>query len=193
MPEPILKESVAQKVEKHCERLHNDLGNPEPPICLDAIRELLRLDKTFYSLEDPSFLDQVFHKLSIAGQQVISQPTRLLAVWQRWDIKALWIPDTRHILLDNSIVELKKRWAETHEIGHSILPWHKAYLLGDPESSLSVSCRVKIEAEANYAHMRNGKYLMIPLTLRIRFQLMGVRFVAFEGCAVPLNINGTFT
>ena len=151
MPEPILKESVAQKVEKHCERLHNDLGNPEPPICLDAIRELLRLDKTFYSLEDPSFLDQVFHTLSIAGKQVISQPTRLLAVWQQWDIKALWIPDIRHILLDNSIAKLKKRWAETHEIGHSILPWHGEYLHGDPESSLSESCRVKIESEANYA------------------------------------------
>ena len=26
MPEPILKESIAQKVEKRCERLHNDLG-----------------------------------------------------------------------------------------------------------------------------------------------------------------------
>ena len=151
MPEPILKESVAQNVEKHCERLHNDLGNPEPPICLDAIRELLRLDKAFYTLEDPSFLNHVLHKLKIAGKQVLSQPTRLLTVVKERDIKALWIPEQRRILLDGSIVEKKKRWAETHEIGHSILPWHKAYLLGDPESSLSVSCRVKIEAEANYA------------------------------------------
>lgn len=102
MSEPILKESVAQKIEKHCERLHDDLGNPEPPISLDAIRELLRLGKTFYSLEDPSLLDRVIHRLTIAGKQVISQPTRLLAAWQRWDIKALWIPEQRHILFLNS-------------------------------------------------------------------------------------------
>ena len=151
MPEPILNENIARKIEKHCERLHNDLGNPEPPISLDAIRELLRLDKTFYTLKDPSFLNHFLHKLTIAGQQVLTQPTRLLTALQKWDIKALWIPEQRQILLDDSIVAKKKRWAETHEIGHSILPWHEAYLLGDPESSLSVSCSVKIESEANYA------------------------------------------
>jgi len=151
MPELILKGSVEQKIEKHCERLHNDLGNPKPPVCLDAIRDLLRLDKTFYSLEDPSFLDHVFHVFSIAGKQVISQPTRLLAAWQQWNIKTLWIPDVRRILLDDSIVEKKKRWTATHEIGHSILPWHEAYLHGDPEPSLSVSCKVQLESEANYA------------------------------------------
>jgi Zn-dependent peptidase ImmA (M78 family) len=151
MLEPILKESIAQKIEKHCERLHNDLGNPEPPVSLDAIRELLRLDKTFYSLEDPSFLNHFLHKLMIAGKQVLTQPTRLLTALQKWDIKALWIPEKRRILLDDSIAKLKKRWTETHEIGHSIIPWHEEYLHGDPETSLSVSCRVIIEAEANYA------------------------------------------
>jgi hypothetical protein len=151
MPELILKERTEQKIKTHCERLYNDLGNPKLPVCLDAIRELLRLDKTFYSLEDPSLLNRVFHKLSIAGKQVISQPTRLLAAWQQWNIKALWLPDVQRILLDDSIVDKKKRWAETHEIGHSILPWHREYLHGDQEASLSVSCMVQIESEANYA------------------------------------------
>ena len=151
MPEPILKESIARKIEGHTDRLHNDLGNPEPPVSLDAIRELLRLDKTYYSLEDPSLLDRVLHKLTIAGNQVLLQPTRLLTVLQKWDIKALWVPDNRQILLDDAMAEKKKRWAETHEIGHSILPWHEEFLLGDPESSLSESCRVKIESKANYA------------------------------------------
>jgi hypothetical protein len=151
MPELILKESIAQKIEKRCEWLHNELDNPRPPISLDTIRELLQLDKTFYSLEDPGVLDHVFHEFSIAGEPVISHPIRLLAAWQQWDIKALLIPEIRRILLDDSIVKKRQRWIETHEISHSILPWHEAYLHGDPESSLSVSCRVRIESEANYA------------------------------------------
>ena len=27
--------------------------------------------------------------------------------------------------------KLKHRWNEAHEVGHSIIPWHKAYLHGD--------------------------------------------------------------
>ena len=149
--ELVLRKSVSQKIEERSERLHRDLGNPDPPISLDAIRELLSLDKAFYSREDPGLLNKIVHKLKIAGLQVLAQPTRLLTAWQKWDIKALWVPDIRRIILDESIPEKKKRWAETHEIGHSILPWHQEFLQGDPDSTLSVSCNAKIESEANYA------------------------------------------
>ncbi|MDR2409710.1 MAG: ImmA/IrrE family metallo-endopeptidase, partial [Bacteroidales bacterium] len=46
--------------------------------------------------------------------------------------------------------EKKKRWAEAHEIGHSILSWHQVFLHGDPNSTLSIGCKEKIESEANY-------------------------------------------
>jgi hypothetical protein len=52
--------------------------------------------------------------------------------------------------IDNDIHPLKKRWGETHECVHGILPWHKDYLLGDNRYTLTESCREKIEAEANY-------------------------------------------
>ena len=191
MAELILRKSVAQKIENRCERLYNDLGNPEPPIFLDAIRELLRLDKTFYSLEDPSFLDRLLRTLTIAGKQVLSQPTRLLTACREWNLKALWVPDKQLILLDDSIVEKKKRWAETHEIGHSIIPWHQAYLLGDPASSLSLDCKVKIESEANYAA---GQILFPKKTFRETLpEVTTINFKAISKIAKSFGNSTTST
>ncbi len=70
------------------------------------------------------------------------------------DIKALYIPDQKRILLDKSQPELKHRWNEAHEIGHSIIPWHEGAMLGDDEQTLIPSCHEKIENEANYAAAR---------------------------------------
>jgi len=47
--------------------------------------------------------------------------------------------------------QLKLRWGETHEIGHSIIKWHEQYMLGDDKLTLRPVCHAHIEAEANYA------------------------------------------
>ncbi|MDD9993292.1 MAG: ImmA/IrrE family metallo-endopeptidase [Rhodospirillales bacterium] len=61
------------------------------------------------------------------------------------------MPDRRRILLDASLPKLKHRWSEGHEIGHSLLPWHEAIMLGDNSLSLTPACQEEVEAQANFA------------------------------------------
>lgn len=53
------------------------LGNPEPPIDLCVVRDLLKLDHGYYSTTDQSLLRDIFSKLKVAGQQVLLRPTLL--------------------------------------------------------------------------------------------------------------------
>lgn len=128
-----------------------DLGNPEPPLRLEEVRELLRLDKGFYSSTDDSMLNEVAHKLKIAGQQVLARPAILKDAIGKFGLKALLLPDRRRILIDSEVPEVKQRWSEAHEIGHDLIPWHADTMLGDTKSTLTPSCHEHIEAEANYA------------------------------------------
>jgi len=45
----------------------------------------------------------------------------------------------------------KHRWIEAHEISHSVIDWHREFMLGDNALTLSQSCDQVIESEANYA------------------------------------------
>jgi hypothetical protein len=54
-------------------------------------------------------------------------------------------------LIDSETPTLKQRWDETHEIGHSLIPWHEPLMHGDQELTLSLACQEQVEAEANYA------------------------------------------
>src|SRR3546814_871943 len=70
------------------------------------------------------------------------------------DLRALYIPDQKRILIDKSQPELKHRWNEAHEIGHSLIPWHAGAMLGDNDHTLIPACHIKLEAEANFAAAR---------------------------------------
>ena len=48
----------------------------------------------------------------------------------------------------------KQRWAESHEIGHLIIPWHGPISLGDDKYTLKANCHEAMEAEANLAARR---------------------------------------
>ena len=141
----------AADIELQIEKILRGLGNPEPPLSLDGVRELLRLDRQYYSSEDQTAVREVVSRLIVAGKQVIARPTLLFEVIRKAKVSALWIPDKKRILIDRSTPALKHRWSEAHEIGHSIIPWHKHLLLGDNEYSLNPICHQQLEAEANYA------------------------------------------
>lgn len=53
------------------------LGQPEPPIDLRVVRELLKLDRGYYSTTDDSLLRETLSRLKVAGQQVLLRPTIL--------------------------------------------------------------------------------------------------------------------
>lgn len=145
-----LSERTTNDIDKRVARILNDLGNPKPPLDLAQVRELLELNRSFYSLDDPSLLAETVNRIRVATIQVFSRPTLLVEAIQSLSLKALYIPDQRRILLDASAPQ-KHRWSEAHEIGHSIIPWHAEMMHGDTQHTLSLDCHQQIEAEANYA------------------------------------------
>lgn len=150
MRNKFLSERTAQDIDRLIAKILRDLGNPKPPLKLDEVRYLLKLDRQFYSSTDDGVLREFIHKLKLAGKQIIDRPTILADVVKKWSLKALFLPDRKRILIDESLPEAKLRWSEGHEINHSIIPWHNALTLGDDKSTLTPVCHEQIETEANY-------------------------------------------
>lgn len=145
-----LDQRTVRDIDKVVDRVHQNLDYTDGAIELREVRELLRLDLKYYRLDDPGLVDEVIHKLKVGAKQVIARPSLLMEAVRTFDLSALFVPDRKRILVDVSVPDLKKRWYETHEIAHSLIPWHADYTLGDDRSTLSQGCHDRIEAEANY-------------------------------------------
>ncbi len=141
----------AEDIQNQVRKVLRGLGNPEPPLRLDDVRELLRLDRQYYKSTDDGVLREFVSRMQIAGKQVLSRPMLVIDAIRKWDLSALWVPDQKRILIDADKPKLKWRWNEAHEIGHSIIPWHSSFLHGDDQATLRFSCHETIESEANYA------------------------------------------
>lgn len=147
-----LRSQTLADIERQVAKVLNGIGNPEPPLDLASVRELLRLDKQFYTTTlDDGCLRQTVSRLKVAGKQVLLRPTLLREAVRKLSLKALYLPDQKRILLDESLPAIKHRWNEGHEIGHSIIPWHADVMLGDDEATLTQACHEIVEAEANFA------------------------------------------
>lgn len=110
----------ADDIRKIVDRLLRDLGNPEPPLDLAQVRALFELNLRYYSTADPGFLQEVTHHLSMAGRQLLKEPTRLFDAVRKSGLTALWLPKSKSILIDQAVPKPKHRWMEGHEIGHSL-------------------------------------------------------------------------
>lgn len=140
-----------QDIDGRIERVIRGLGNPEPPLELSQVRELLKLDLAFYTADDPGIAREVISRMRVATLQVFQRPTLILDAIKKFSLKALYVPDRKRILLDGTLPILKHRWNEAHEVGHSLLPWHDDAMLGDNAHTLSRDCHDQVEAEANFA------------------------------------------
>ncbi|KMO35016.1 peptidase, partial [Methylobacterium variabile] len=69
------------------------LGSPEPPINLHIVRDLLKLDRGYYSTTDDSLLKEMFSRLKVGGKQVLMRPTLLADAVRTLSLKALYLPD----------------------------------------------------------------------------------------------------
>lgn len=96
-------------------------------------------------------LGELSHKLVMAGKQIWNRGGLLAEAIKKCDLSALFLFDRRQILLSTELPQNKQRWGESHEIGHSIIPWHEDLCHGDQSSTLSVHCQAQLELEANYA------------------------------------------
>jgi Zn-dependent peptidase ImmA (M78 family) len=146
-----LRDRTARDINDFVAKVLRDLGHPEPPLNLDTVRELLRLDRQYYSSTEDGALREVAHRLTIAGKQVLARPALLLDAIKKFDLRALFLPDGKRILIDSNLPDAKQRWGEGHEIGHSIIPWHLDTMLGDNKRTLTPACHEQIENEANFA------------------------------------------
>jgi Zn-dependent peptidase ImmA (M78 family) len=144
------KRTVAD-IDGQVAKLLRGLGSPEPPINLHVVRDLLKLDRGYYSTTDNTLLKEVLSRLKVGGKQVLMRPTLLADAVRTLSLKALYLPDQKRILLDQNLPPLKHRWNEAHEIGHDLIPWHTGMMLGDTEQTLTPACHEIMEAEANYA------------------------------------------
>ena len=147
----LLLNKTAADIDRRVERVLWGLSNPEPPLALQDVRELLNLDRAFYTADDPSILRKGIHRIRVGAIQVYHRPTLLLSAIRKASLKALYLPDRKRILLDESLPEKKHRWNEAHEIGHSLIPWHEDIMFGDNAYTLSQDCHEQVEAEANFA------------------------------------------
>jgi hypothetical protein len=140
----------ARDIENLIDRVHRDIDYSDGKVNLIDVREILRLDLQYYRLDDPGIVEEVVHKIKIGVKQVAARPLLLLEAARKFDLNALFLPDRKRIYIDDSVPNLKKRWCESHEIAHSLIPWHAEYMLGDNRDTLSPACHQIIEAEANY-------------------------------------------
>lgn len=146
----LLRPRTIQDIDNRIERVLRGLGNPEPPLRLEDVRELLKLDRQFYTADDPSLAREVVSRIRVAAIQVFKRPMLLVDVIRKASIQALYLPDQRRILLDQNVPEKKHRWSEAHEVTHSLLPWHEEVMHGDTAYTMSQDCQEQVEAEANY-------------------------------------------
>ena len=149
-----MKELVGAKERRDIEllvaKVLRDLGNPDPPLRLELVRELLALDLKYYSSTDVGPLAEFAHRIKVAGKQLMARPSLILDVVQKAKLSGLWLPDARRIFIDSEVPPAKHRWIEAHEVSHSLVPWHSEFLLGDNELTLDPGCHAMIEAEANF-------------------------------------------
>lgn len=146
----ILLPKTVIDIDGRVDRVLRGLGNPEPPLRLEDVRELLKLDRAFYTADNPGAVRESISRIRVATVQVFKRPTLLLDVITKLSLKALYLPDRRRILLDGNLPPIKHRWNEAHEVGHSLLPWHEDVMHGDDTQTLSRECHEEIEAEANF-------------------------------------------
>ena len=147
----LLSAKTAQDIDDRVGRVLRGLGNPEPPLRLEDVRHLLKLDRQFFTARDPSAVQEKISRIRVAAIQVYERPTLLIDAIKKLSLKALYLPDRKRILLDGDLPEKKHRWNEAHEVGHSLIPWHETLMHGDNSYTLQPHCHEQVEAEANYA------------------------------------------
>jgi hypothetical protein len=142
--EPEIGQPSRRDIDRLVEAVLRDSGFREPPVDIAVVLEVLKLDRSFYDLQDPGFLRSLGHRIVIGTRRVVELVGRIR-------LQALLFFDDRKVLLDKDLPRLKHDWASAHETGHQIIPWHREFCRGDTIFALDPAWREELEAEANYA------------------------------------------
>ena len=98
----LLSTKTAQDIDARVERVLRGLGTPNPPLTLDDVRELLKLDRAFYTADDPGIAREAISRIRVATVQVLQRPTLVIDAIRKFSLKALYLPDRKRILLDKN-------------------------------------------------------------------------------------------
>lgn len=151
MIEGELEEREKRDIREQVTRILRDLGNPNPPLQLADVRDLLSLDLQYYRSSDPGLVTELTHRFKLLARKTLPDIGRhLLSALSKSRLCAFWVPESSRILLDEDVPGPKQRWIEAHEIIHSVTPWHRHFLLGDNLQTIDPACHAVLEAEANY-------------------------------------------
>ena len=71
----ILQPAIRQKIDRRVDKILRDLGDPEPPLRLEEVRELLRLHVSFYQTDSDGIMKRAIHSLVMAGKQIFARPS----------------------------------------------------------------------------------------------------------------------
>jgi hypothetical protein len=158
-----LSDSTAKDIDRQVTKVIKGLGNPKPPIRLEEVQELLKLDRQFYTGTQDGVFRETFSRIKVGTLQILQRPELLADAFKKLSLKALYLPDKKRILIDSELPEAKVRWVTAHEITHELcIEWHEDILFGDSDTTISEACHEQIEHEANYGAGR-------LLTLQDRF------------------------
>ena len=81
--EPEVDDYSAEDIRKQVARVLRDLGNPEPPVKLGEVRDLLKLDLDYYSKTDLGLFDEVSHRVKVGGKLLLRKPGRMIDAVQK--------------------------------------------------------------------------------------------------------------
>jgi Zn-dependent peptidase ImmA (M78 family) len=146
-----LKPGTRHEIDIQVEKILRGLGHPEPPLDLDAVFKLQQLDPQFYRTSEDGVVRETISRVKVGAKLLFERPTRIWEAIKTANLKAIWIPDQKRILVDGDLHAMKKRWNFAHEIGHSIIDWHRDFTFGDDALTLVEGYHIDLEAEANYA------------------------------------------
>lgn len=183
-----LKPGTRRDIDLQVEKILKGLGNPDPPLDLNAVFKLLQLDPQYYRTGEDGVVRETISRVKVGAKLVFERPTRIWDAIKAADLKALWIPDQKRILIDGDLHEMKKRWNGAHEIGHSMLDWHRDFTFGDDQLTLTEGCHVELEAEANYAAGR-----LLFLQCRFDQQVKGIRHTLKSLNRISMDFGNSWT
>jgi hypothetical protein len=94
-PAAILRERLRRDIEDRTDKVLRGLGHPEPPLRLEDVRELLNLDREYFSSSQDGLLQSVASKLKRGGMRLLKRPMLLIDAIKKFDLRALYLPDPK--------------------------------------------------------------------------------------------------
>ena len=102
-----LDERTARDIDTLIAKILRGVGRPEPPLILDDVRALQKLDRHYYSSVDEGPLREFVSRAYIGAKQVFSRPTLILDVVRKRSLKALYLyyraPKSQVVLGDTGV------------------------------------------------------------------------------------------